>query len=132
VGHHPQVGGGAQAARAEDTPPPPPAAAVPLPEQARGGSNLLALAIEAARQNATLGEISTALEIAFGRYDTVPTPVTGVYAKAYAGDPRYAQLLEGVEAVGRAEHELGERQVEQRGDLGAGPVGTDHVVFLAR
>jgi methylmalonyl-CoA mutase len=73
-----------------------------LTEGARGGGNLLELSIEAARQNATLGEISTALEIAFGRYDTVPTPVKGVYSKAYTGDARYAQLLEGVQAVGRA------------------------------
>ena len=73
-----------------------------LAEGAKGSANLLALAVEAARQNATLGEISTALEMVFGRYDTVPTPVTGVYSKAYAGDARYAQVLEGVQAVGRA------------------------------
>ncbi len=73
-----------------------------LTEGAKGSANLLALAVEAARQNATLGEISSALEAVFGRYDTVPTPVTGVYSKAYAGDARYAQVLEGVQAVGRA------------------------------
>jgi methylmalonyl-CoA mutase len=66
-----------------------------------GGGNLLALAVEAARQNATLGEISAALEEAFGRYDTVPTPVKGIYARAYAGDARYGQVLEGVKAVER-------------------------------
>jgi methylmalonyl-CoA mutase len=75
----------------------------PLPTLPPEGerANLLALTIEAARANATLGEISTALEIAFGRYDTVPTPVNGVYAKAYTGDPRYAQVAEGVQAVAR-------------------------------
>jgi methylmalonyl-CoA mutase len=73
-----------------------------LAEGAKAKANLLALAVEAARQNATLGEISSALEAVFGRYDTVPTPVTGVYSKAYAGDARYAQVLEGVQAVGRA------------------------------
>jgi methylmalonyl-CoA mutase len=72
-----------------------------LTEGARGGGNLLELSIEAARQNATLGEISTALEIAFGRYDTVPTPVKGVYSKAYAGDSRYAQVTEAVASVAR-------------------------------
>jgi methylmalonyl-CoA mutase len=66
-----------------------------------GGGNLLALAVEAARQNATLGEISAALEEAFGRYETVPTPVKGIYARAYAGDARYGQVLEGVKAVER-------------------------------
>jgi methylmalonyl-CoA mutase len=61
----------------------------------------LALAIECARQNATLGEISAAMEEAFGRYDTVPTPVKGVYSQAYAGDERYGQVVEGVKAVER-------------------------------
>ncbi|WP_067789918.1 methylmalonyl-CoA mutase [Paraurantiacibacter namhicola] len=66
-----------------------------------GVHNLLALAVDAARHDATLGEISKAMEDAFGRYDTVPTPVRGVYAAAYAGDPRYEQVLDGVEAVER-------------------------------
>ncbi|MGX7893949.1 methylmalonyl-CoA mutase [Tsuneonella sp. HG222] len=72
-----------------------------LTEGAKGDGNLLALAVECARRNATLGEISSAMETAFGRYDTVPTPVSGVYAKAYAGDARFAQVVEGVEAVAR-------------------------------
>ncbi|MXP40097.1 methylmalonyl-CoA mutase [Altererythrobacter soli] len=71
------------------------------PSPCRGGSNLLALSVEAARQNATLGEISAALEEAFGRYDTVPRPVKGIYARAYAGDARYGQVVEGVKAVER-------------------------------
>ena len=64
-------------------------------------SNLLALAVKAARARATLGEISAAMEDAFGRHETVPAPVSGVYAALYAGDPRWAQVLEGVAAVGR-------------------------------
>ena len=64
--------------------------------------NLLALAVEAARHDATLGEISEAMEDAFGRYDTLPTPVKGVYAEAYADDDRYAQVVEDVKAVERA------------------------------
>ncbi len=63
--------------------------------------NLLALAVEAARHDATLGEISAAMEAAFGRYDTVPTPVRGVYAEAYADDGRYAQVVDGVDSVAR-------------------------------
>jgi methylmalonyl-CoA mutase len=70
------------------------------PVEARS-HNLLALAIEAARHDATLGEISAAMEAVFGRYDTVPTPVRGVYAEAYADDSRYAQVTEGVQAVAR-------------------------------
>src|SRR5690606_40923465 len=42
--------------------------------------------------DATLGEISAALEEAFGRYGTLPTPVRGVYSQSYAGDARYAQV----------------------------------------
>ncbi|MEC7535504.1 MAG: methylmalonyl-CoA mutase, partial [Pseudomonadota bacterium] len=61
--------------------------------------NLLALAVEAARHDATLGEISAAMEDAYGRYDTMPKPVRGVYSAAYADDDRYAQVVEGVKAV---------------------------------
>ncbi len=69
-------------------------------------TNLLALAVEAARADATLGEISKAMEDAFGRYDTVPTPVKGIYASAYEGDARYAQVVEGVDSVA---HRLGHK-----------------------
>jgi methylmalonyl-CoA mutase len=63
--------------------------------------NLLALAVEAARHDATLGEISAAMEDAYGRYDTMPKPVRGVYSAAYADNDRYAQVVEGVKAVER-------------------------------
>ncbi len=63
--------------------------------------NLLALAVEAARHDATLGEISAAMEAAFGRYDTVPKPVRGIYSASYAGDPRYEAVIAGVKAVER-------------------------------
>ena len=46
-----------------------------------GQGNLLALAIEAARLRATLGEISDAMEAAFGRYQPPVRSVTGVYAQ---------------------------------------------------
>ncbi|ALG61485.1 MULTISPECIES: methylmalonyl-CoA mutase [Citromicrobium] len=63
--------------------------------------NLLALAVEAARHDATLGEISQAMEDAYGRYDTMPRPVRGVYSEAYSEDSRYRQVVEGVKAVER-------------------------------
>jgi methylmalonyl-CoA mutase len=72
-----------------------------LREGARGNGNLLALAIEAARARATLGEISQALEDVFGRYGTTPTPVSGVYGGAYQDDRRWQTLVEGVDAVAR-------------------------------
>ena len=55
-----------------------------LEQAARGESqgNLLALAIEAARVRATLGEISLALENAYGRFAATTRAVAGVYAAA--------------------------------------------------
>ncbi len=56
-----------------------------LREGARGEANLLALSVEAARAQATVGEISAALEDVFGRHRAKPDVVTGVYRRA-AGD----------------------------------------------
>uniref|UniRef100_UPI00286B767E methylmalonyl-CoA mutase family protein n=1 Tax=Novosphingobium sp. TaxID=1874826 RepID=UPI00286B767E len=100
-GDHPQDGGGDSphnAALAGDSPP---SSLRDATSPDRGGSNLLALAVTAARARATLGEISDAMEVAFGRYGTQPVPVTGIYGKAYAEDARYAQVIEGVAAVSR-------------------------------
>ncbi len=72
-----------------------------LTEGAKTGGNLLELAVDAARWRATLGEISDAMELVFGRHGTFPTPVKGVYSAYYAGDARYTQVVDGVEAVGR-------------------------------
>ena len=77
------------------------AALAALTEGAKGGGNLLALAVDAARARATLGEISDAMEVVFGRYATQPVPVTGVYGSAYEFDKRWAQVIEGVAAVTR-------------------------------
>ncbi|MFZ2650930.1 MAG: methylmalonyl-CoA mutase [Burkholderiaceae bacterium] len=53
---------------------------------ARGaGHNLLHLAIEAMRLRATVGEVSDALEAAWGRHLANTQTVTGVYAAAYDG-----------------------------------------------
>jgi methylmalonyl-CoA mutase len=60
-------------------------------------SNLLALAVEAARARATLGEISDALERAFGRYATKPEPVSGIYGQR--ADARWQAAQQGTEAV---------------------------------
>jgi methylmalonyl-CoA mutase len=70
-----------------------------LTEGAKGGGNLLALAVNAARARASLGEISDAMEAVFGRYNTTPTPVTGIYGSAHEFDKRWAQVVEGVQAV---------------------------------
>lgn len=46
----------------------------------------MALCVKAARARATLGEISTALETAFGRFQPKSHTFTGVYAKAVNND----------------------------------------------
>lgn len=68
---------------------------------AEGSDNLLALAVDAARARATLGEISSAMEAGFGRYATQPTPVQGVYGGAYQDDAVWERLKEGVVATER-------------------------------
>ena len=77
------------------------AALTALTEGAKGGANLLALAVEAARARATLGEISDAMEVVFGRYATTPVPVQGIYGSAHEFDKRWAQVLDGVASVER-------------------------------
>ncbi|NBW36325.1 MAG: methylmalonyl-CoA mutase [Cytophagia bacterium] len=47
---------------------------------ANGTGNLLALAVDAARKRATLGEISDAMEKAFGRYKASIKSISGVYS----------------------------------------------------
>jgi methylmalonyl-CoA mutase len=65
---------------------------------ARGDANLLELCVEAARARASLGEISDALERAFGRYGTVPEPVRGIYGKA-RNDDRWRAAEGGTRSV---------------------------------
>jgi methylmalonyl-CoA mutase len=54
--------------------------------------NLLAVAIEAARRRSTLGEISAAMERAFGRYEPTAQIVTGVYAQHLSENPDWQAL----------------------------------------
>jgi len=53
---------------------------------ASGSENLLALAVEAAKVRATLGEISHALEQEFGRYKAEIKTFSGVYSKEIKND----------------------------------------------
>jgi methylmalonyl-CoA mutase len=59
-----------------------------------GEGNLLALAIEAARERATLGEISDALEEVFGRYKAQIKSFSGVYSKEIKKDMQFAKARE--------------------------------------
>jgi methylmalonyl-CoA mutase len=68
-----------------------------------GSGNLLALAVEASRARATVGEISMALERVWGRHKAVIRSVSGVYGAAYEGDAGYARIQGDVAAFAEAE-----------------------------
>ncbi|MCL6296598.1 methylmalonyl-CoA mutase [Jejuia spongiicola] len=66
-----------------------------LTDAARTGQeNLLALAVEAARERATLGEISDALEAEFGRYKAQIKSFSGVYSKEIKDDESFKKAKE--------------------------------------
>lgn len=59
-----------------------------------GEGNLLALAVEAARERATLGEISLAMENAFGRYKATIRSISGVYRNEMKSDSKFSKAQE--------------------------------------
>ncbi len=66
-----------------------------LEDGARSGAgNLLALAVSAARKRATLGEISTAMENAFGRHKAVTQTISGVYASEVKNQDSFKKAIE--------------------------------------
>ena len=56
--------------------------------------NLLHLAIKAAKERATLGEISDALEVAFGRHKAVHKTISGVYSKEIKNNKLFKEATE--------------------------------------
>ncbi|BCW87875.1 Methylmalonyl-CoA mutase [Alphaproteobacteria bacterium SO-S41] len=74
-----------------------------LTEGAKGNANLLELAVNAARARATVGEISDAMEAAFGRHRADIRTISGVYGAAYEGDEGYMQIQKDVEAFAKEE-----------------------------
>lgn len=64
-----------------------------LTDGANADANLLALAVEAARNRATLGEISDALETAFGRYKPAVRKVSGIFSRAMEGQEAYREVI---------------------------------------
>jgi methylmalonyl-CoA mutase len=101
---------------------------------AKGDANLLALAIDAARAKATIGEISDALEAAFGRHVASVQTVSGVYAGEARGDAKFSRARDMVAAfvendggppkiliakLGQDGHDRGQKVVATAyGDLG--------------
>jgi methylmalonyl-CoA mutase len=74
------------------------AALAALTEGARGTANLLELSVRAARAYATVGEISDALEAAFGRHMATVKTVSGVYAREAGTDPKISRARDMVAA----------------------------------
>jgi methylmalonyl-CoA mutase len=54
--------------------------------------NLLELAIDATRNRVTVGELSDALEEAYGRHEPVAKMTRGVYAESYGDDPAFTRV----------------------------------------
>ncbi len=65
--------------------------------------NLLDLAIKAARNRATLGEISDALEIAFGRHKAVHKTISGVYSKEIQNNQLFKEATKVVDQFAELE-----------------------------
>ena len=83
--------------RAERDPAAVEAALAALAASARSGEgNLLALAVDAARAKATVGEISAALEKAWKRHKAVIQVNSGVYRDGFGQDPAPIQRLSGL------------------------------------
>ena len=70
---------------------------------AAGNGNLLALAVDAARARATVGEISDAMETVFGRHRAQVQSIAGVYGAAYEGDAGFEKIQRDVAAFAKDE-----------------------------
>jgi len=74
-----------------------------LTKGAEGNGNLLALAVDAARARATVGEISDAMEKVFGRHRAEVKSVSGVYSQAYEGDDEFKKVTAEIDAFAEKE-----------------------------
>ena len=74
-----------------------------LTRRAHEGGNLLEAAVEASRARATVGEISMAMEKAFGRHRAEVKTLAGVYGAAYEGDEGFAAIQASVEQFAEEE-----------------------------
>lgn len=70
---------------------------------AEGAENLLALAVEAAKVRATLGEISLALENKWGRYKATTKTISGVYSKEMVQNEDFEKAREASDAFAKKE-----------------------------
>ena len=93
-----------------------------------GQGNLLALAVDAARQRASIGEISDALEKSWGRHRAQQRTISGVYGAAYEGDTMFKGIQDQVEAFaeqhGRRPRMLVAKMGQDGHDRGAKVIAT--------
>jgi len=68
-----------------------------------GEGNLLALAVDATRKRATVGEISSALETVYTRYRAEIRSISGVYGGAYDADESFKKIRDDVAAFAETE-----------------------------
>jgi methylmalonyl-CoA mutase len=73
------------------------------PDNEQLTTNLLDLAVTAARARATLGEISDALERAFGRYSATIRSISGVYSAESMQDPEMKEAMRLADEFAKAE-----------------------------
>jgi methylmalonyl-CoA mutase len=81
------------------------AALAALTEAAKSGNgNLLALAVDAGRAKATVGEISAAMEQVYNRHEAKPQVISDVYEKDFGSDdPKIAKLREMIDRFSERE-----------------------------
>jgi methylmalonyl-CoA mutase len=93
-----------------------------------GEGNLLELAVVAAQARATLGEISDALEVVYGRYQAQIRSISGVYGQQFGEDPTIVEVREKVarfeELEGRRPRLLVAKLGQDGHDRGAKVVAT--------
>jgi methylmalonyl-CoA mutase len=93
-----------------------------------GEGNLLECAVDAARKRATLGEISTAMERVWGRYQATTRTIAGVYSAASGHATEFKKAMEMVkdfeEAEGRRPRILVAKMGQDGHDRGAKVIAT--------
>ncbi len=104
------------------------AALAEVTRRAHESGNLLEAAVEAARHRATVGEISMAMEDAFGRHRAEVKTLAGVYGAAYEGDEGFAAIQNAVnnfaEDEGRRPRMLVVKMGQDGHDRGAKVIAT--------
>jgi methylmalonyl-CoA mutase len=93
-----------------------------------GEGNILRVAVEAARARASVGEISLALEVAWGRHVAETKMVSGVYGNSFENDPQYnevqSQISSLVNELGRKPKILVLKMGQDGHDRGAKVIST--------